>query len=81
MITLIKAFKLTRIDNDEIVYLRPLGESKYGAFFITRKQVSKQYDMRKIKVHHIEPRFDFYGHFEGMEFEVQGITKEELIKK
>lgn len=80
MVTLSEAFKLCRI-KDECVYLQENGKSEWKDHIFWSKKVRDTFDMKKIKVVGIEPRFERCGYdFMGMRFIVTGITDEELQK-
>lgn len=80
MITLSQAFRLCNIGN-EGVYLQVISGAKRGEFYFWSGRVRELFDMKKVRVTRIEPRFDPYGpDFEGMLFTVNGITPEELQK-
>lgn len=72
MITLSQAFKLCKIRDDELVYLRRSNVSfatLRGLDIYTGKYIREKMDMKKIWVVSIRPFFSF-GEYEGMEFEV-----------
>ena len=70
MITLIEAFHLCKIRDDEIVHLRRRGESRIWSAAYTGKEIRNKRDMKATKVLSITPHFCF-GEFEGMEFEIK----------
>ena len=70
MITLIQAFKLCDIRDDEIVYLTKHGKSYYFPYIYTGKEVREKYDMKHTLVTMIRPRFNF-GEYEGMGFTIK----------
>ena len=78
MIDLREAFKLTKVQNGNIVYLRPYGANRFNSILATGRQVREQYDMRKLKVVSIQPRFERFGpDYMGMEFTVIGLKNKE----
>lgn len=70
MITLTQAFRLCRVRDDEVVYLRKPSVSFNWPSIYTGKEVREKYDMKHTMVTEIHPRFSF-GEFEGMEFIVK----------
>ena len=84
MITLIEAFRLCKIADDEFVYLKaaddksPFGEEE----LFSSKAVRKTFDMKKLKVVEIRPLFERFGpDYLGIMFTVRGITTKELHEK
>lgn len=78
MITLSEAFRLCHI-GEEAVYLRENGKTNWDDHYFWSKKVRNKFDMKKIKVVGIEPKFERYGYdFDGMCFIVTGITDKEL---
>lgn len=72
MIDLYTAFKLTKIGDNEIVYLKDKDQPYRGEHKILNgKEVKEQYDMRKTKVIEIGPYFSFEGDYEGMMFTIR----------
>lgn len=69
MITLIEAFKLCGIRNDEIVHLRDAGADRWCSTPFTGFQVRYKLDMKNTKVVAINARFTC-GEYEGFEFEI-----------
>lgn len=77
MISLISAFRLCDI-RDEIVYLRLDGDKDpFSSLFFWSEKIRKKLDMKKVKVVQIRPKFS-YGDYEGIEFVVRGISKQEI---
>lgn len=73
MVTLIEAFRLTDVRDDEVVYLRPKGKTRFDSIIISGKKVREKLDMKIVKVIRITPRFEMYGYgYEGIEFTVTG---------
>ena len=71
MITLIEAVKLCRIPENEPVYLRKRGSSRFDYTLFTPHEMRNRFDMKKVKVYAISVRFEAYGpDYMGMEFEV-----------
>lgn len=67
MITLLEAFKLCQIRDDEVVFLTRKGDPIWLPDIYTGKEVRNRMDMRSTKVVAIRPRFSF-GEYEGMMF-------------
>lgn len=70
MITLIAAFKLCGIRDDEVFFLRNEGVSRHWHIPMTGREARNKLDMKKTMVIHISPAFSF-GEYEGMEFEIR----------
>lgn len=76
MITLAKAIKLTRLQADDLCYLRKIGTSRFDAQCLSVREIREQYDMKATKVLHIAPRFEMYGpDYQGIEFETTEVKK------
>lgn len=67
MITLKEAVNITKIEDDEILYIRYDGESRFDSQSYTGKKLRDTFDMKNTKVIHILPRF-MCGEYIGMEF-------------
>ena len=67
MVDLKEALKLTGCRSDKVVFLQWKNK---GLEILTVADIINKYDLRKIKVTKIKPRFDEYG-YDGMEFEVR----------
>lgn len=74
MISLRQAFKLCKIRDDELVYLRPRGGSRFSSDMYTGKEVRNKLDMKRIDVISIDVRLS-YGEWKGFEFEIIDRTK------
>lgn len=70
MITLREAMRLVQAREGELFYLRAIGSKRYNGEWWHVRDMREQLDWTKIKVHHIDVRFDFEGDYEGLEFEV-----------
>lgn len=70
MINLKEALKITKIAEDEVIYIRKEGFSKYDVDIVTLKEVRNKYDMKNTMVTSIQPRFDSDGEYCGMELEI-----------
>ena len=79
MITLSQAYRLCECDG---AYLHPIEKDNDTArIHLSDKQIREHLDMKAIQVTKIRPHIDPYdGEFFGMEFDVSGITREELLK-
>lgn len=73
MISLIEAVKLCKIQENELVYLRKRGDDRMMYTLYSLREMRKSLDMRAIKVFSIIPRFEFFGGYVGMEFEVNKV--------
>ena len=80
MITLIHAVRLCQLDDSEIVWLRPKGARRIESSLLSVKNMKRRLNMRAVKVLHIDVDFGYDGEWNGWEFEVTGITPEELHK-
>lgn len=73
MVTLIEAFRLTDVRDDDIVYLRPKGQTRFYSIIASGKRIREKLDMKRVKVVRISPRFEVCGYdYEGIEFTVTG---------
>ena len=73
MVTLIEAFRLTDVRDDDIVYLRPKGQARFYSIIASGKRIREKLDMKRVKVVRISPRFEVDGYdYEGIEFTVTG---------
>lgn len=71
MINLKEAIKITKITEKETFYMKKEGTGKHDGKFFTLKEIKNQYDMKNTIVTSIQPRFSFYGDYEGIEFEIK----------
>lgn len=72
MVTLKEAIKLADIQEDELVYLKQEGSSKFDRELMTLREIRNKLDMKNLKVVSIKPSFSFDGEFQGMEFVLKG---------
>lgn len=78
MITLKEALKVTKISEDEILYIRKKETEKYQVEILTLKEIRNKYDMKNIIVTGIQPRF-LCGNYHGMEFEIKKKKEENNV--
>ena len=70
MTTLREAMRLVQTQEGELFYLRVIGSKRHDGEWWHERDMREQLDWTKIKVHHINVRFDFEGDYKGLEFEV-----------
>ena len=74
MITLREAMRLVQAREGELFYLRAIGSKLYEKKKKNIRDMREQLDWEKIKVHHIDVRFDFEGDYKGLELEVSELS-------
>lgn len=84
MITLGEAIKITKISEDEIVWLCPKGKERSvvetDSKPYTLSSMRKKLDFKRVMVHRIKPSFDWDGKYFGLEFIVTGPKVDELMR-
>ena len=69
MISLKEAIKLTKVQDDELCYIRKENASKNDTIALTVDEIKAKYDMKNTMVVGIQPKnFDYYC---AIEFEVK----------
>lgn len=72
MITLKQAIQVTKLEDDEICYLRKVeSPSMLDSKLVTVKEIRNKYDMKKTKVIGLKPKFALDGDYRGIEFEIR----------